>query len=1281
MRRFAFVLVVACSAPLHAAIRGAVFSANGAAVEKARVSVYRRETVIEWRERNLAGREREAIGSATTNAEGSFAIDTKVQGVVDITVLRDGYAPKLDSVLVDDNELVIELTSAAMRNGRVTAGGKPVADALVLVETERGIAWSARSDEKGSFAIPDPSKWTRVVEVLHPDYATLVADVSRNASLELKLVPGTSVRGRVLGSDRAPVAKAKLFANAWPVGTTNDDGTFVIAHAGDDVKSIEAFTPSEVGSAKRAAEIEIKLEPSHTITGTVRDARERPLPGARVHALPSTPPMSQGAVRVAIADDNGNYRIDGCGAEQYNVAADAASLSFESAVASLRGSRAARADFTAIASNFLTGIVVDQRKHPIAGAHLRVTMAQVPLMYAFAKGAEIAGTKSGRDGRFRIELPRESMELGRQMPMRLQAIHRQYAAGSADIKTDGKQSPVTIMLYDGIEVRGTVKDKDGNAISGADVAVVQNPFGAVAFPLDMLLASGRREPFIESDSEGKFTLHLNEALHDLGVWKEGFAGFRLGGLTPVKGQKPIEVVLEPGVEIRGRVVAKKAMPVDGSVTVEGERRWSQSDATVAPDGTFVIPSLTPGMYSLQYTSSSVRNLTQKKEVKAPASDVVIELPAMGELRGRVTDEATNRPVPRFDVQAMLVTAEMATMESYEDTDTFTFPIGLGPATVTIRAPGYLTETQQVTIGEEKPASVTFALTRGRAISGRVTTEHGLPVAHARVWVRADDDNQSPNAESGQDGEFEIAGAPREPVTLDAVAEGFVSKSLDVDGDTDRHVNIVLSAGRKISGRVVTSSGEPVEGAMVWASSADGSYEDAHTSADGTFTMAGFPDARLSFHATRSDLGEAKLDDVDPASTSIVITFPPGKGAGAIHGTVKGFSERAWTYGSVSAEGAQTTIQRDGTYRLENIHAGEVEVRAFAFTSRDQVSTPPVKVTVIANDDLEVNLAFRTDIVLRGTVTEGGQPSAGRPVMFASEQGMWRTRTNENGLYEITGIEPGLYQVNVETSQRQEYTTRYQLTASATFDIAIAFTQIHGRVVDEEGAPQPGTAIEVSEKSTATDANGAFTINVNEADSYVVTATKKGFATAVQKIADARTPIVFTLVRSGGLRVRLTDARDGKTLAGYIVATNDAGLIAARANEQEKDGSFNVPLPPGAYRVSVSANGYASQSIRITVPFNGELRLSLTPGGNLIVRTDKPSNDLVKLVMPTGEDYVRCECNGIAEIRLTGTTTTIDHIAPGRYTMQVLDAQRRIKAAYPVAIEEGQTTTAEVHVPE
>lgn len=1279
MRRSAFVLLLTLSAPLHAAIRGAVFSSNGTPVEKARVSVYRRETTDEWRERIVAGREREALGNATTNAEGTFAIDTKVQGVVDVAVSRDGYAPKTEQVLLDESELAIDLDAAATRSGRVTAGGKPVANAIVLAETENGATWSARTDEKGSFAIPDPKRWARTLQVVHPDYATLTVDVNRNPSLDIKLVPGTSVRGRVIDAAGSPVAKAKLLANRWPSGTTNDDGTFVIAHAADDVPSIEAFTSTEFGSAKRAAEVAIQLESSHTISGVVRDTKERPLQGARVQAWPSTSNVSPGDYRTAISDDKGNYRIERCGAKPYQLLADAPDLSFEGTQASLRTTRSARADFTALASSVLTGSVVDERKHPIAGAHVFLTIAQMPLVYALIKQEEMPAATSGPDGRFRIVLSKAYEEFGGQMQLRVQAIHPRYAVGVAEVKTGGKFSPVTITLHDGIEVRGNVKDKDGNPIAGAAVVLLQDPFGAIPLPLDTLLASGAGEAFIESDAEGKFLVHLNETLHDLGVWKEGFAGFRLGGLTPAKGQKPIEIVLQPGVEIRGRVAAKKSgMALDGAISVESEHEMKQATATVAADGTFVVSSLTPGTYKLEYTSLN-GGLSAAKEVQAPASDVVLELAATGEIRGRVVDKATNAALPEYNVIATTA-AQSFNSDKFQGTESFTLTAGIGQATVMVSAPGYLSETQEVTVSEEKPVNVSFALTRGRTISGRVLNEHGLPLAKANVSVS---EQSIEGAQTGADGEFEIAGVPREPVTLDVAAQGFIAKTVEVEGDSDRRVDVTLSAGRKVAGRVVTATGEPVEGAQVWGRTASREgMQNATSSADGTFTLEGMPEGRLDFRASRSDLGDAELNDVDPMATPVVITFPPSTGTGTIHGTVKGFADRAWMYGSVAAgSGMQAMIRRDGTYKLENVKAGDTELRAFAMTSRDQVTTSPVKATVVANQDIEVDLAFRTDVVLRGTVTEGGQPSAGRAVGFRSDTGMWRTKTNEHGAYEITGIEPGMYNVDVETSQRQSYNTQYQLTGSATFDIAIAFAQIRGRVVDETGAPQPGATIEVSEQSMTTDANGAFTVNVNEADAYVVTATKKGFATAVQKITDARTPVVFTLVRSGGLNVRLTDARNGQTLDGYVVATNDAGLMAGRASEQEKDGSFNVPLAPGAYRVSVSASGYASQSIRTTVPFNGELRLSLTPGGNLIVRTDKPSNDLVRLVMPSGEEYVRCQCNGIAEIRLTGITTTIDHVAPGRYTMQVLDAEGRIKAGYPVAVEEGQTTTAEVHVPE
>jgi len=1287
MKRAWCVVLLAAAPYVQASIRGSVFSGGGEAVEKARVSVYRRETIEDERARLVAAHAREPLATATTDADGAFAINAKLEGAFDLRVDHDGYAPWRGIVLTDDRETAVELAPAASRTGHVTAGGKPVAGALIVADGKDGSLWSARSDEKGSFSIPDPKGWAVVLRVVHPEYAPLsISPMMSNRSLELALLPGTSVRGTVIGSDRRPVANARLVVAGWPAGTTREDGTFSIAHLAKDATHVSAFSDSEHGTARRgAAELEIKLEPAHSIGGTVRDAKGHPLTGARMLAWTASA-KSWDNVRVAISDEKGNYRVGFCEADRYAVMADAGDLDFDESQANLRAARTERLDFAAKARTYLEGTVVNERKQPVAGARVQLLPPMMPIIYAVLTGEFLtSATTTTRDGRFRLAVSDDAQPMMSQF--RVVALHPRYAAAVVKVP-EGKS--IALVLRDGIEVRGTVTDKDGNAIAAAAAVVMQDPIGTAAFPLDALIAAGVGRVFAESDAEGKFTLHLNEKPHDLAVSKEGFVSFRLAGLTPAAGQKPIAVVLERGVEIRGRVAVKKSGgATDGTVLAQSDI-GSYATAPLQPDGSFSIGSLAPGDYTLRYTSESGRSA--EKRVKAPSSDVVIELPAAGEIRGRVVDKATNAAVAQFTV---MVTSDADAAggndyEEYEDVETFTQSATAGPAEIRVSARGYITETQQVTIDPEKPAGVTFALTRGRTISGRVANESGLPIAEASISVEGGDYESHLGVESDSDGGFELTGAPREPVTISVSKEGYVERQIEIEGDADRRLNVVLSAGRKASGRVVTASNEPVAGASIWAHSAaaGGSMQNAKSSADGTFTLEGLSEGRYSFRASRGDLGEAELNDVDPSAAPLVLTFPPSKGVGSIHGTVKGYADRAWMYGAVRAEGGtQAIIGRDGTYRLENVRAGETELRAHAMTQRDQVSSAPVKVNVVPNDDIEVNLAFRTDIVLRGTVTEGGQPASGRDISFLSQTGSWRTKTDERGAYEMSGIEPGLYSVSVSTSQRQEFATRYQVTQSATFDIAIAFVQLQGRVVDETGAPQAGVAIEVDSgkheqaQTARSDSAGAFAVTAADAPAYVVTATKKGFATAVARVEDERTPVVLRLVHGGGLRVRLTDARDGKTLRGFVVATNEARLLAGRAQDPETDGTFAVPVAPGVYRVSASAGGYATQSVRATVPFEGELRIALTPGGTLVVQTETASSDLVKLVMPTGEEYVRCECNGIAEIRLTGTKTVIEHVAPGRYTLQVLDIEGRIKTSYPISIAESQTTVAEIHVPE
>jgi hypothetical protein len=520
------------------------------------------------------------------------------------------------------------------------------------------------------------------------------------------------------------------------------------------------------------------------------------------------------------------------------------------------------------------------------------------------------------------------------------------------------------------------------------------------------------------------------------------------------------------------------------------------------------------------------------------------------------------------------------------------------------------------------------------------------------------------------------------------ADGYLSQEIEVAaGETDMRLDVVLARGRKVTGHVVSSDGAPVEGATVHAAGAN--MQTGTTDAMGAFVIEGLAEGAYNFMAKRDELLSEAVSFAAELPRDLVLVMKPSAGAGKIHGLVKGFSGGQWRMGTVHASPgwAYAMIGRDGTYTIERAPAGEVELQARAQSGHGEAATTAVvRVTVVAGGDVEANLAFRDDIVIRGVVTDSGAPAPGRNVRFASGRMNWSAMTGEGGRYQLTGVEPGnLYEVTVDGGE-PAYTTSHRVTGSETFDIHIEWSRLEGRVIDGAGAPVPAAKVSVvtgdkhDAGDTATDAGGAFALRVARAP-HVITIVKDGFATFTQRVEEGAAPLLVKLVQSSGLRVRLTDARDGRTLNGYVVAVDAAGLHVARADAAQKDGTMLVPIAEGAYRIAVSANGYASQSARASVPYQGELRFALTPGGTLIVRTDRPSADLVKLVLPNGEEYVRCQCNGIAEIRLTGTATTIQHVAPGNYTMQVLDERGLVKTSHPVTIAEGQTTQMEIQVPE
>ena len=137
--------------------------------------------------------------------------------------------------------------------------------------------------------------------------------------------------------------------------------------------------------------------------------------------------------------------------------------------------------------------------------------------------------------------------------------------------------------------------------------------------------------------------------------------------------------------------------------------------------------------------------------------------------------------------------------------------------------------------------------------------------------------------------------------------------------------------------------------------------------------------------------------------------------------------------------------------------------------------------------------------------------------------------------------------------------------------------------------------------------------------------------------------------------RLVEEASGHSVGGAIVAID--GWPLARSS---RDGSFVVRHARPTW-ASLVARG------------RGLVGEAKPAGGTLVLESERARHGRIRLVGSDGEEYVRCWCNGLADIDLEGRRTTVEHVTPGRYTLEVIDEAGMSTAALTVAIREGQTS--------
>lgn len=1321
----AFLALCFAALPSFAAITGVVMTGDGQPVSGARVSFRAIESTEAMRSRLLsASPEGVPLASTQTDSKGAFTLDSPKEPTVDLNISARGYEPLARTIERDEEVGALVLQKAETRKGSVTAAGKPVANALVVVNYG-GHEHFARTDDQGRYEAPDPKR-ALFLTIVHPDFAVAnerFFSPTGNTSasvLNRTLAPGNTFKGTVVsGEQDTPVAKATVFVDGWPLATTGDDGTFTIAHMPPTWTSIVARKGALLGQRAFAKDLSatIRMGKAATISGRVTDAKTRvPVAGAMVSVGPRRfSPGRDNSVSVP-TDAKGVYSAV-VPAGTYMVMASHPGYAVQPADANAVAGQPTSKDLALTALARVSGVVVDESKRPVVVASVDTEDAENAR---FGGGMRMmrgdTRTVSGPDGRF-------SMRVQPDQEMWARATKRGFPAAKSDTFSVGsgeRKSGMVLTIPSGIAVSGRVVDTHDDPLSGVAVTAAEAEGGQRMMFRSIIGGPSADDDAVRTASDGTFTMRVKEGTYDFTFRREDLAPKTVRGQSVTVASAPsVDAIMEPASEITGRVT-RAGSGLENVMIIAMVPGAGSNSAVTGSDGSFTLSGLPPGSVRIMARKTD-DFVNEQRTVTAPARDVVIDIRPGGRISGRVVEKGSGKPITAFEAgittsrgggaSGMMMLGPPQLKSFTSEDGSFTLEaVPAGAMVVMASSPGYASSRLNINVEEGKEVTgIELQLETGVKLTGRVTGPNGSGLSDVQVRILP-----SPTggfATSGMEstsmtdanGEYTIEGleAGEESVSFSHPKHSAAQKQVTLKGRETR-LDIQLTAGGRLSGMVVTESGAPVADAQVEAMSGSGGFETARTNANGAFEFDSVAPGRYRFRATKTGLAEGTLDDVDvTAGTPVRIVMKTG---GSIYGRITGLTVQELAQVQVQANSGRTsasgTVDANGNYRIEGAPTGTVRVEAwsgvpFAGSSR---RSPAQTIELASGGSQQVDITFRGDIIVSGRVTRNGMPIASGQVMFTprggSTRGSGSSSTDSDGLYSVSGLEDGEYNIMVYDSQRgaTPYQTTYQVRGTATYDIQYKTNSLHGRVLDR-GTSEPLANVSVTLRPTSTasdtprmtrggvtDATGAFIIDALPPGNYQATATKEGYGNESKElyVTDSSTPdLEFQLAANPGLKLTVVDARDGTPITARAVAFDMQGRVADESRMVFGGGGdssgVTLNLAPGTYNVTISASGYASRQMSIQSPMAQTIALS--PGGTVEVRSRHNTPMRIRLIDSNGLPYPRSSAF-MPSRELPPGTLTWTNIAAGRYTLQLLNGEAVVDSKQIVVVE-GQTVTEEI----
>jgi protocatechuate 3,4-dioxygenase beta subunit len=794
---------------------------------------------------------------ARTNAEGVFQLAVPPGVEVGLESAAAGYLPGDHQYVKQgaNGSVVLSLRPAATLAGRVVDGaGQPLAGAKVeTVFSRKGRSESvlARSRGDGSFRLTGllPSGVYELTAT-HQGFARKEVSVrtappgQASAPVRIVMTDGQTAFGRVVDEGGRPVSGAEVrlmsldarnasSVESWQLAmaTADAEGRFEFRHLRPGAVQVSAkhrgYAPGELPEVKlppgqpRFDLGDLKLPAGAAIEGRVTDTREVPIAGARVWISPNEEQSGFGTLNVSShplrlqeveTGPDGRFRIADLQRGQAFVVGASHPGYVDAFVAGVPVPNEEPVRIEMRMAHGLRGQVVGPAGEPVAGASLSRALGLETFLAPDGSDPFRPLGMTDSEGRFAVT----GLAAG---PLNLQIRADGYQPRKIEgleIPEDGDLTDLKIALERGAWLAVRVLDGDDEPVPGMPV---------MAMPDEKTLAR-YNDPFAslnpaQTDAEGRCRVSLLGP----GIYNVSVLAMRGEASRQVEaglGETPVELRFPSGTEVSGKVLDAEGSVVPGATLQlrDGEKDsfLAQSDA----DGTFAFRHVADGRYVLkargeertgrssnpldvEVAGQPVRNLEVRLDRENPAGAVLT-----GRLLGLAPGELKQVFVIARSEQSNFQMGKVDPEGSYRIED-----LSPGVWTVEARLPlaGRLAQGTIEIDPAAAGASLDLEFSAGFLLRGRVLVD-GSPLAGGLVIAEsrpAGGYNQM--ARTAPDGSFTLGDVPAGTLMVGFLSSDGTADARLVQVSADQEITIESFTGR-LSGRIVTAAGDPVEDAAI-----------------------------------------------------------------------------------------------------------------------------------------------------------------------------------------------------------------------------------------------------------------------------------------------------------------------------------------------------------------------------------------------------------------------------------------------------------------------------------